>query len=53
MDILAVVMLLLVWIFDVLYYGMLPVIDPNSGDHLRGDNWWNAVMVQVTYGIIY
>jgi len=48
MDILAVVMLLLVWIFDVLYYGMLPVIDPTSksGEHLRGDNWWNAVMVQ-------
>ena len=44
MDMFAWVFLLLVWVFDQIYMGVIPRVD---ADELRGDVWWSVAAVQV------
>eukprot|EP00656_Telonema_subtile_P027040 TRINITY_DN29035_c0_g1_i1.p1 TRINITY_DN29035_c0_g1~~TRINITY_DN29035_c0_g1_i1.p1 ORF type:complete len:273 (+),score=64.43 TRINITY_DN29035_c0_g1_i1:157-975(+) len=46
MDLLAVGTLLLVYVFELLYYGVLPELDMQN---LRGDTWWTLASVQSSW----
>ena len=48
MDMFAWVFLLLVWVFDQIYMGVIPRVD---ADDLRGDVWWSVAVVQVSFSV--
>ena len=44
MDMAAWMLLLLVWVFEQVYMGVIPRVVPKQ---LRGDVWWSVAVVQV------